>query len=226
LHVRVKALLLLVVVALPIAAVTSLAASGRSRATAIPLKAPTGYRDYCDGYAAQLRRTLCPAGGVPVGLWRPLHLPVVTSGACPVSPVATPTTRVAPVLGVGPVFFSAGAYDPRDRAAMLAPDPGSGVAAGTGWRVAKAPLLMRATFQRPIVVRGHRLDADGELGFSGDKGHRPYAAMQFASRARAIPVGAYKALSVVVWVSTPGCYAIQIDSTSFSQAVVFRVAFA
>jgi hypothetical protein len=203
--------------------------SGGNAVTPIPLRQPTGYRDYCNGYGKALQGQ-CATGGVPRTLWRPLRLPVVGSGGeCPVSSLRTITTRVAPVLGDGPVYFSAGAYNAHDRTTMLVPDPASSaqpVAAGTGWSLAKSPLAMKATFRQPVIVRGRRIDGAGELGFSGDRGRRPYVAMQFAPRARAIPLGSYKVLSVVVWVSAPGCYAMQIDSTSRSQIVVFRVAFA
>jgi hypothetical protein len=209
-------------------AVTPAAVSGGNGMTPIPLRQPTGYGDYCDGYGTALRAQ-CATGGVPRTLWRPLRMPVAPSdGECPASSPRTITPRVAPVLGEGPVYFSAGAYNLRDRTTMVVPDPGFAPAAasGTGWSLAKSPLVLKATFRQPLIVRGHRIDGDGELGFSGDKGRRPYAAMQFAPRTRAIPLGSYKALSLVVWVSTPGCYAMQIDSTTRSQVVVFRAAFA
>jgi hypothetical protein len=191
----------------------------------IPLKAPSGYRNYCDG----MKRTKnypCAAGGVPQALWRPLHLPVVASGApCPTPTSHTVSSRTAPVLGTGPVFFTAGAYNPTDRTTMTAPypAPAASLAAGTGWAVAKTTLVMKKIFSQPLVVRGNRIDGAGQLGFSGPIGRRPFTAIQFPATASAIDFGTYKAHGLNVWATSSGCYALQLDGKTFSRVVVFRI---
>jgi hypothetical protein len=213
-----------------VAAIFLLAASGHastrnSDATPIPLRPPTGYRDYCDGATKAQTRLLCPRGGVPPALWRPFVVPSLSSGeSCPVSQTRTLTSRIAPVIGTGPVFFVAGAYDATDRTTMVAVSSPNGPAAGTGWNIAKAPLVVKATFRQPLAVRGGRIDGPGELGFSGFAGRRPFAAMQWAGTSPAIPLGNYKAHSLLVWVTKDGCYALQIDGSTFSRVIVFRVA--
>ena len=169
----------------------------------------------------------CAVGGVSQSLWRPLHLPDVAAGApCPTLTPRTVSTRTAPVLGAGPVFFTPGAYNPSDRATMTAqyPAPVASVASGTGWAVAKTTLVMKKAFAQALVVRGSRVDGGiGQLGFSGPAGHRPFAAMQFAARASAIDFGAYKAHGLTVWATASGCYALQLDGRTFSRVIVFSV---
>jgi hypothetical protein len=123
------------------------------------------------------------------------------------------------------VFFTAGAYNPTDRATMTAPYPApeASVAAGTGWAVAKTTLVMKKIFSQPLVVRGSRIDGAGQLGFSGPVGRRPFAAIQFPATAAAIDFGKYKAHGLNVWATSSGCYALQLDGKTFSRAVVFRV---
>ena len=201
------------------------AAAASADETPIPLKTPTGYRDYCDG---QKRSGLCPRGGVPRRLWRPLALPTVALGElCPVSRPHSVTPRAAPVLGSGPVYFAPGAYNPGDRSTMTAayPAPHRSLAAGTGWTIAKAPLLMRRTVRQPLVIRGRRLDGPESLGFSGHTGRRPFAAIQFPTVGYTIPLGSHKAHSLNVWATAAGCYAVQIDGMTFSSVVVFRIEF-
>ena len=200
------------------------ATSALAAATPIPLHAPTGYRDYCDGLA---KRSFCPAGRAPQRLWRKLTLPVLSAESpCPVSTTLRIPAVVPPVLGAGPVLFAAGAYSSTGpTTAEIAFPPAAGPAVGTGWGVAKTPLLMASSFSEPLVVRGRRLDGVQEpLGFSGGHG-RPYIAMQFAPASPTIRLGSWKAYGLLMWATSPGCYAIQIDGRTFSRTVVFRVAF-
>jgi hypothetical protein len=109
---------------------------------------------------------------------------------------------------------------------MLYPAPANSFGAGSGWAVDKVPLVMKQTFRQPLVVRGRRLDGRGDLGFSGGRGKRPFAALQFSAGGASLSVGNFHGWGVIFWVATPGCYAMQIDGTTFSSVVVFSVAFA
>jgi hypothetical protein len=82
---------------------------------------------------------------------------------------------------------------------------------------------MRKRFRQPLLVRGRRLDEPGVVGFSGPRGRRPFVAMQFAPRARAIDLGRFKALGLTVWANEPGCYGLQLDGKTFSRVVVSMV---
>lgn len=202
-------------------------AAGLPEESPIPLKASTSYRDWCDGFKPG-KGYPCPRGAVPQRLWRPLALPTLAPGqSCPVSTPHTVTRNIAPVLGSGPVYFAAGAPNPADRSTTTMPFPVNEVhiAWGTGWSAAKTPIVMKKAFRQPLLLRGARIDAPGELGFTGNVGRRPIAAMQFPATGYKIPLGSYKAHSLNIWATAPGCYALQIDGTSFTTVVTFRVAF-
>jgi hypothetical protein len=205
------------------AVLASLAAATAASAeqAPIPLKAPTGYRDFCDGMGRSTTRIrLCPRGGVPQALWRPLALPTVDAGsACPATPSRT-IARFLTGLGAGPVYPSR-TFPVRTRY----PAPENSLAAGSGWAVDKVPLLLKKTFRGPFVVRGRRVDGEGLLGFSGIAGRRPFEAMQFASGRATLKAGGLVGWGIGVWMTSPGCYAFQIDGPTFSRVVVFRVEF-
>lgn len=134
---------------------------------------------------------------------------------------------MAPVLGTGPVYFAAGAYNPEDRSTMQvisSTNPRS-QGAGTGWGIAKTLIVMRRTLRQPLLLRGQRVDGPGELGFAGHAGRRPYAALQFKTGWHTINAGRFRADGFTAWATVPGCYALQIDGRTFSRVVVFRIAF-
>ncbi len=194
------------------------AASGAIKQNPMPLTAPTGYRDYCDGMSVRQQRHVCGRGVVPGAFWRPLKLPAVAEGQpCPVSrrhPISKNLTGV----GAGPVYFT---HAVPWRVPFPAPE--YSIAAGTGWSIDKTPLVWKKTFRGPFLIRGARVDGQGQLGFSGPAGRRPFAAMQFAAGGSGLEVAGLHGWPVGVWMATPGCYAFQIDSRTSSRVMVFRV---
>jgi hypothetical protein len=205
--------------------VSAVAVAGAVAATTpIPLQPPRGYRDYCEGLAKQ---SLCPAGRAPQRLWRKLTLPVLAAGSpCTVSATRRIPGVSTPVLGSGQTLFAAGAYSSSGpTTAEMAFPPTTGPAAGTGWGVAKTPLLVPRSFSEPLVVRGRRLDRVPEpLGFSAGHG-RPSIAMQLAPGSPTVRLGSWKAYGLLLWATSPGCYGVQVDGRTFSRTIVFRVAF-
>jgi hypothetical protein len=192
--------------------------------TPIPLTPSTGYRDYCDGLKAgsAVPRKLCPAGRVLGRFWRPLVLPTIPAGArCPVSQARTVGGAVR-AHGTGPVYIA--------RTLPLRtqyPAAENSYAAGTGWAIDKVPLLLAKGFHGPFLVRGRRIDGDGALGFSGFVGHRPYDALQFAKGGATMTLArGLLGWGTALWMTTPGCYAVQIDGRTFTRVIVFRVEFA
>jgi hypothetical protein len=136
---------------------------------------------------------------------RPLRLPSVTSGeACPVTPI-TGEVRfrgwLGSVHGDGPVYVAG---------------PG-----GT-------PAIWVADSRElgPIVIRGGRIDAPGDLRFEVGAESSPVLRLPIhsyvESGAAQQPVGWRQYLSSLQ-PSTAGCYAVQVDTLPGSQILVFPV---
>jgi len=164
------------------------------------------------------RNRLCGRGGAPATLWRPLHLPTVApGGACPVS-ARHSIARNLTGGGDGPIYATHA-----DPWRVLFPPPRNSLASGTGWSVDKTPFVRKRSFIGPFVVRGSRIDGAGVLGFSGPGGRRPFEAFQFAAGRSEAEVAGLTGWPTLVWMTSPGCYAVQVDGTSFSRVIVFRV---
>lgn len=182
-----------------------------------PLRPATGYRDFCDGMSPRQQRRVCGNGRVSLAFWRPLKLPTIAADEpCPVAHLH----NVSGVRGYGP-----GPVYPTHIIPWVEtfPPPENSVAWGTGWSADKTPLIWKKRFRSSFLIRGGRIDGEGELGFSGPAGRRPFAAMQFAAGRAGLEVSGLRGWPIIVWMTTPGCYAFQIDGKTFSRVVVFRV---
>jgi hypothetical protein len=139
------------------------------------------------------------AGRVPVSLRRPLHLPHSTGSGCPVSVTSAP------------VSISGG---PQLTAQRFV---------GSHWLAAHVTWRAALGYHGPILIRGRRLGGGGAVGFG--EGHTPYDELQLmnSGRGEATTSGGGRAWLSLTRVQHPGCYAYQIDGTSFSHVIVFRV---
>ena len=163
------------------------------------------------------------AGGNPwVALRRPLHLPRLAAGAsCPVSHVdpRVPWKRIdifgGAGIGPGPV------YPGIPNAFVMATRD---TQYGGPWFGSKVFWYVRATYPGRVLLRGRRLDGPQKLGFDGAELPRfelrisRYQSVTWSGQppgSRGVPSG--------VRVLVPGCYGVQLDGTSFSRIVVFRV---
>jgi hypothetical protein len=155
-------------------------------------------------------------------LRRPLHFPRLAAGTpCPVSHVdARITWRGINIfggqgIGRGPVYPGLGAHGgllwaTRDQQY------------GGPWFGDKVFWYVQPTYRGPVIIRGRRIDGRGMVRFNA--GRLPAPELHIArgesvswhqqpAGSRGVPSG--------VRVLTPGCYAFQIDGTSFSHVVVF-----
>lgn len=156
------------------------------------LAATTGYGTY------ELCASQC-SGAVPAALRRPLHLPHMSAGPmCPVS------------AGTGPV---------RPLGSLRLP-----VAAfiGSAWRAGRVTWTSSGSYSGPVLIRGRRLGGSGAVGFG--EGRTPYDELQLlASGSDAPPApGGARAWLSFTRVRSPGCFAYQVDGTSFSSVIVFE----
>lgn len=147
---------------------------------------------------------------------RPLKLPAVATGQpCPASPV-TMSGGVAPRVG-SPLRLGFG--NPVAAQAAYAFNK-------TVWDYAAPPWL------RQVLLRGGRIDGQGELYFGGNGIGPTDVAGVAVTDAQGGPVLFFPELRLPVdssaafylYPTTTGCYAIQADSDGFSEVIVFRAA--
>jgi hypothetical protein len=84
--------------------------------------------------------------------------------------------------------------------------------------------LASSSYVDPVLIRGRQLGGPGAVGFG--EGHVPYDELQLLAPAQgaAIPRGSGREWPTFTRVKGPGCYAYQIDGTSFTEVIVFRAA--
>jgi|GEM_PF-3313418 len=159
--------------------------------------APAGLRQ-TTGYATyELCAGRC-TGAVPASLRRPLHLARIgAGGGCP----ASGGGLVKP-LGTANVRISP--------------------FVGSAWAGARVTWVASTAYHGPFLIRGRRIDAGGAVGFG--EGHTPYDELQLldSGQGTSPPPGGRE------WITFtrargPGCYAYQVDGTSFTEVIVFRV---
>jgi hypothetical protein len=177
------------------------------------LPSPKTYAQTCslDGHCPNV-----PSGSVPATIRRPLHLPKVGSGACPVSKHAhySAVGFAGSVVGRGPVrpLVAPAGYRPfAHRSILFTPST------ITGWRSVKTLWFADPSYHGPILIRGRRLDGDGTLAFGGSTPR--------VTDPQLPPASGNRSYTGATWVTTPGCYAWQVDGTSFSTVIVFRARF-
>lgn len=170
-------------------------------------------------------------------LKRPLHLPRIGSGGrCPVSVARRADTLArafgaAPAVGPGPVYpilFSGRrgakpiavlALTPSTRQ-RVASAPGPPEWVKPGWFVEKVLWISSHHYTGPLLIRGYRLDEPGSLLLQWD----PFSPARLALKLRVTTFASnWWSTATSTYVHhVPGCYAYQIDGTSFSIVVVFK----
>jgi hypothetical protein len=166
-------------------------------------------------------------------LYRPLHLPPMASdGSCPVSGVSTLNFGkygVAHGLGPGPAY-PVGFEQPGSVLRFEFPPSEPSVFTGSQWSGQKVLWFVAPSYRGRLLIRGGRIDADGELHFNG--GRMTAASLQTPDHELRVPVGLPGGNPAVKLVGqryrpsytrlqAAGCYGYQIDGTTFSRVIVF-----
>ena len=174
------------------------------------LRPASGYGWLCAAAAP----SSCPSGGVAARLRRPLRLrPLVSGASCPTAVAGRVNRSYGIALGSGP------AYPVPFKQAILHYDHGR--SAG-GWIYVKVLWIVSTAYRGPVLVRGHQLDGTNWLGFA--QGAHPLSELQIPP-ARTGAAKGWRAFPSYTRVRAgAGCYAYQIDGTTFSRVLVFELA--
>ena len=165
-----------------------------------------------------------PASRSSESLHRPLHLPRVAPGApCPVSRVDPTVSFVsrfgtAGGLGAGPAY-------PILPTGVLQLAPAANFNSKS-WAGQKVLWLVLPSYRGPVLIRGARLDGNSLVRFQN--GNVPPAQLTIPVYTRGgqpggvTPPAGTRYLPSYTRLLGPGCYAYQIDGTTFSRVIVFR----
>lgn len=159
---------------------------------------------------------------------RPLALTTLAPhAACPASPGHDFAAGLGIGLGAGPVYAVAPGSD--SGALALLPPHALG-ARGQGWAGQKVVWFVDPTYQGPVLIRGRRLDASGQVRFNGgldqvaEIANLPAAPLLAALRLEgdSSPSAPWPGWPSYTRVRASGCYAYQADGTNFSEIIVFQ----
>jgi hypothetical protein len=147
---------------------------------------------------------------------RPLSFPAASAEDCPVTESRLLTPALPAVLGDGPVY-PAGLASSTLRISIPP--------AGGDWPGAPVPWLAQPGFAGKILIRGGRLDKQGQVGFD----YSPVVPveptsdrLQFDTEDTSPDPNGWWQWQSYVRVREPGCYAFQIDTDAATGLIVFR----
>lgn len=150
------------------------------------------------GYASYEGCAGTCTGSVPAALRRALNLPAADGGPCPIT-----------LRADGPVSPS------------TSTEVGFASVAGSSWSEAQVTWTAGADYTGPVLIRGGEVGG-GALGF-GDAA-TPYDELQLLDAGLGAPTvtNGGRAWITDTRIQTSGCYAYQVDGTTFSEVIVFR----
>jgi hypothetical protein len=147
---------------------------------------------------------------IPRRLRRPLHLPSLRAdGTCPVSSRHVVSAQYSPALGRGPAYPAV--FDEQSTlhyGGAVFPPP---------WTGQKVLWIVAPAYRGPILIRGHQVGGRWWVGFDGFAS-RPWSEMRIKGTGDWLGYPSYTRIRAA------GCFAYQVDGSSFSRVVVFRAA--
>jgi hypothetical protein len=90
----------------------------------------------------------------------------------------------------------------------------------SAWSGAMVTWQSQASYAGPVLIRGRELGGPHAVGFG--EGHTPYDELQLLGKAMGAPAGPGRIWPSFTRVRGRGCYAYQVDGTSFSEVIVFK----
>jgi hypothetical protein len=160
------------------------------------------------------------------GLHRALHLPSVAAGApCPVTDGGRPNPDVAIALGPGPAYPVLGYEGNR-----APPDPKAVVPlyreerrGGAYWH--KTLWAVDPKYDGPVLIRARGLDPAQLVQFA-EPSAAPGGSAELVGELefRREQTNSWRYGPSMTILPGPGCYAFQVDGTTFSEVIVFEAA--
>jgi len=173
-----------------------------------------------------------------------LLLTLLIAGCGTVAPSPTGITSAAPSASTATLVrplalptFSAPCQ--RAKGHQVLPDVGFGLGGGpvwpvgfgadgqqtlgqsaNGWYAVKVLWAADPSYTGPVLVRGRRIDGDGVIRFSTDGSLSGAEELAFDAATAGNVERTWPSYTLV---QSPGCYAYQIDGTTFSHTVVFEI---
>jgi hypothetical protein len=151
----------------------------------------------------------------------PLHIPHIAPGSpCPITRGGSVSSNFATAQGRGPVY-PVGAFP--KLTFIYPPQPNQGWY-GSAWSGQKVLWIARPNYRGRVLIRGRQqLDGGHELRFGNDLD--PGREMRLRSVGGSSP-GGWQNRASYTRLRAPGCYAWQVDGTTFSRVIVFEAALA
>lgn len=165
-------------------------------------------------------------GSVPAALRRPLHLPALAHSRCPIRRARGVAPQFGAAEGPGPVYPVIGV--PAGRPGVLTfaypPPPGS-LLAGSGFGGQKVLWIIAPRYRGPVLIRGGPLGSHNPVMFSTGT-VMLFPELQDPPQSQdglaGLPSRGWRNSPSSTDLRAPGCYAWQIDGTTFSYTVVFK----
>jgi hypothetical protein len=147
---------------------------------------------------------------------RPLHLPSLVAGAaCPAEQARQVSPNFGPGIGSGPAYAALG-LDVGALGVLLMAPPSNFQSAE--WGGNKVLWYVAPEYHGLVLMRGHQLDGPNEVRF--DFGNIP--PLELAFTAGGADPGGWSGRPSYTRLRAPGCYAYQVDGTTFTEVMVFQ----
>ncbi|HEX8991754.1 MAG TPA: hypothetical protein VF784_08750 [Anaerolineales bacterium] len=149
---------------------------------------------------------------------RPLQLLKLEAGSpCPRLHARQITPAYGIALGDGPAYVAGFTAD--GILDMSFPPPTDTPFYGSQWSGAKVLWFIDPAYSGPVLIRGGRLDAPGELRF--DNGLNPPSQLWIEAASPVVSPD-WRNLATYTRLSGPGCYMYQVDGLGFTEALIFE----
>jgi hypothetical protein len=123
------------------------------------------------------------------------------------------------MVGSGPAY-AISVFTHRTSLPFPYPPPKNSILAGSAWGGQKVFWAISPSYHGPVLIRGRQLDGTTQIGFGESR--VPYSRLEFQPSRGQRAFGGWRGYPATTRLHHQGCYAWQIDGTTFSEVVVFK----